>query len=116
MDKKSHRPKPEQIKGQGKERKKAWEELHRTQQAEGLEPLWKAAIPNRKSGYGSVEEEHHARQEALGEQMMVFRSKLPVLLKRLSAIKDPRNPKKIKYHLTVLMLYGILSFVFQMAS
>jgi hypothetical protein len=116
MDKKSHRPKPEQIKGQGKERKKAWEELRRTQQAEGLEPLWKAAIPNRKSGYGSVEEEHHARQEALGEQMMVFRSKLPVLLKRLSAIKDPRNPKKIKYHLTVLMLYGILSFVFQMAS
>ena len=62
MDKKSHRPKPEQIKGQGKERKKAWEELRSTQQAQGLEPLPKAAIPNRKSGYGSVEEERHARQ------------------------------------------------------
>lgn len=84
MDEKSHRPKPEQIQGQGKERKKAWEELRRTQQAEGLKPLPKAAIPNRKSTYGSVEEEHNARQEALSEQMMVFRSKLPVLLKRLA--------------------------------
>jgi len=116
MDKKIHRPMSEQINRQGKDRKKAWEELRKKQQAEGLKPLSKATIPNRKSIYESMEEEHNARQEALGEQMMVFRSKLPVLLKRLSAIKDPRNPKKIKYRLTMLMLYGILSFVFQMAS
>jgi len=116
MDKRSHRPKPEQIKEQGKEREKAWGELRRKQQAEGLQPLSKAAIPNRKSTYESVEEEKHARQDALTEQIRVFRSKLPVLLKRLSAIKDPRNPKKIKYRHTVLMLYGLLGFVFQMAS
>ena len=116
MDKRSPRPKPEAIKEQGKGKKKAWGELRRKQQAEGLEPLWKAAIPNRKSPYETVEEESHARQDAVTEQVRVFRSKLPVLLKRLSAIKDPRNPKKIKYHHTVLMLYGLLSFVFQMAS
>jgi len=116
MDKKSHRPKPEEIKARGKGREKAWRELRRKQQAEGLEPLSKAAIPNRKSTYETVEEEHHARQDAVSEQVRVVRSKLPVLLKRLSAIKDPRNPKKIKYRHTVLMLYGLLSFVFQMAS
>lgn len=125
MDKKSHlpvrctqtgRPTPEQIKEQGKERKRAWGQLRRKQQAEGLEPLWKAAIPNRKSGYGSVEEEQEARQEATTEQIRVFRAKLPALLTRLSRIKDPRNPKKIKHKHTLLMIYGILTFVFQMAS
>ena len=104
MDKRSPRPKPEAIKEQGKGKKKAWGELRRKQQAEGLEPLWKAAIPNRKSPYETVEEESHARQDAVTEQVRVFRSKLPVLLKRLSAIKDPRHPKKIKYRITMLML------------
>jgi hypothetical protein len=111
-----HRSKPEEIKEQGKGRKKAWVELRRKQLTEGLEPLPKAAIPNRKSPYETVEEERDARQDAVIEQVRVFRSKLPVLLKRLSAIKDPRNPKKIKYHHTVLMLYGLLSFVFQVSS
>lgn len=116
MDKKVRRLKPEQIKGEGKEKKRAWEELRKKQRAEGLKPHARKAIPNRKSRYESVEEERNARSEILCEQMMVFRSKLPVLLKHLSAIKDPRSPGKIKYQITVLMIYGILSFVFQMAS
>ncbi len=37
-------------------------------------------------------------------------------MNRLSKIKDPRNPKKIKHKLTVLLTYGILCFAFQMAS
>jgi hypothetical protein len=37
-------------------------------------------------------------------------------LKRLGKIRDPRNPKTLRHQLTVLMLYGILTFVFQMAS
>jgi hypothetical protein len=110
------RPGAEEIKGREKGRKKAWRELRRKQHAEGLQPLPKTATPNRRSSYETVEEEQNARQEAVAEQVRVFRSKLPVLLKRLSAIKDPRNPKKIKYRHTVLMLYGILSFVFQLAS
>ena len=39
-----------------------------------------------------------------------------MLLKRLSKIKDPRNPKKIKHKHTLLMIYGILTFVLQMSS
>lgn len=116
MAKSRRRPKPEEIKEEGRRRKKAWAQLRRKQQAAGMEPLPKAAIPNRKSAYETVEEERDARQEAVIEQVRVLRSKLPVLLKRLSSIKDPRNPKKIKYHHTVLMLYGLLIFVFQMGS
>ena len=57
-----------------------------------------------------------ARNEAAAEKMRIFRAQLPVLLKRLSKIKDPRNPKKIKHKLSTLMIYGILTFVFQMSS
>ena len=41
---------------------------------------------------------------------------LPKLLKELSKIPDPRQPKKVKHKLTVVLLYGLLSFVLQMAS
>ncbi len=50
------------------------------------------------------------------EQLKVYRSIFPTLLKRLRKIRDPRNPKTIRHQSTVLMLYGILTFVFQMAS
>ena len=76
----------------------------------------KASIPNRKCVYESMEEEQEARQDATTEQVRVFRSKLPILLKRLSKIDDPRNSKKLKHKLAVVMIYGILTFVFHMAS
>ena len=41
---------------------------------------------------------------------------LPGLLMKLSKIKDPRNPLKIKHRITVLMIYGILLFVYQIGS
>lgn len=63
-----------------------------------------------------MDEERQARQEAVEEQLKVYRSLLPTLLKRLEKIRDPRNPKTIKHKATVLMLYGILMFAFQMAS
>jgi DDE family transposase len=50
------------------------------------------------------------------EQLKVYRTVLPTLLRRLGKIRDPRNPKLLRHKLTVLMLYGILTFVFQMAS
>jgi len=40
----------------------------------------------------------------------------PLLLKQLSKIKDPRNLKKTKHKKTVLLIYGILMFVFNVAS
>jgi len=48
--------------------------------------------------------------------ILIMRQMLPVLLGRLRKIPDPRNPKKTKHQLTVLMLYGILVFVFQYGS
>jgi hypothetical protein len=63
-----------------------------------------------------VAEEEIAHNEATFEQLKVLRAKLPVLLKRFAAIPDPRTPRKTKHKLSVLMLYGILSFVLQMSS
>jgi len=116
MSKMSRRPSREEIKELRKERNKAARQLREKQKAQGLKMPLKSAIPNRKSEYRNVEGEQEARQEATTEQVRVFRAKLPVLLKRLSKIKDPRNPKKIKHQHTVLMIYGILTFIFHMSS
>lgn len=116
MSKVSHRPKREEIKKQRKEKKRAERELRTKQKAEGLKMPFKAAISNRTCRYKTVEEEQKARQYATTEQIRVFRATLPVLLKRLSSIDDPRNPRKIKHRHTLLMIYGILTFVLQMAS
>ena len=48
--------------------------------------------------------------------MLLLRQMLPVLLRRLGKIPDPRNPNKLKHQLTVLMLYGLLVFVLQYGS
>jgi len=54
-------------------------------------------------------QESQARQQAVSEQVRIFRNQLPILLKRLSRIKDPRNAKKTKYQLTLLMIIKIQS-------
>ena len=82
----------------------------------GLEPQRTATPGNRKSNYNSVEEENTARNDAVIELVLIMRQMLPVLLKRFSKIADPRNPNKLKHRLTVLMIYGILVFVFQYSS
>lgn len=97
-------------------RRQAARALRRRQAAEDLLPLPKATIENGKSEWETVEEEKQARQETAEEQLRVYRSVLPRLLKRLAKIPDPRNPLLIRHKLTVLLLYGILMFVFQMAS
>ncbi|HXM21187.1 MAG TPA: transposase family protein [Terriglobales bacterium] len=98
------------------QRRRAQRKLRQRQKAEGLEPFPTATISNGTSEWATIDEEKQARQEAVEEQLRVYRTVLPVLLKRLEKIPDPRNPKTIQHKSTVLMLYGILSFVFQMAS
>ena len=73
-------------------------------------------IANAKSEWTTVDEKKHARQQAVEEQLRVYRSVLPTLLKRFEQIPDPRNPKTIKHKSTVLLLYGILVYAFQMTS
>ena len=64
----------------------------------------------------TLEQEREARQTNSYEHLSVLRAQLPGILTALRKIPDPRNPKKIKHTLTVLMLYGLLMFVFQFAS
>lgn len=96
--------------------RRAVRKLRQRQAAQGLERRSTATISNGTSEWKMVEEERQARQEAVEEQLKVYRSVLPVLLERLAKIQDPRNPKMVKHKSIVLMLYGILAFVFQMAS
>lgn len=73
-------------------------------------------MPNKKSNNQNAEEELLERQESVEECTKVYRELLPVMLNKLSKIKDPRRPDKVKHKITVLMVYGMLSFVFQFAS
>ncbi|MFZ3131408.1 MAG: transposase family protein [Desulfosporosinus sp.] len=76
----------------------------------------KRTIANRKSSFETPEEEESDRQDCVEAALKVYRRTLPILLKRLSKINDPRQPKKIKHGLTVLMIYGILMFIYQQSS
>lgn len=73
-------------------------------------------LPNRKSAYKTVGEEKEAILHTTEDALEVYIQLLPGLLAKLSRIPDPRQPKKIKHQMTVLMIYGILVFVFQVPS
>ncbi|MHB9010392.1 MAG: transposase family protein [Carboxydocellales bacterium] len=76
----------------------------------------KRAIANRKRGYETPEDEKSDRQLSVESALKVYQRTLPILLNRLSKINDPRQPKKLKHSLTVLMIYGMLMFVYQQPS
>jgi hypothetical protein len=105
-----------QRKEEKKARQQARRELREGRAALGLKPLPQVSLGNGKSEWATVEMEQQARQAAVEEQLRVYRSVLPTLLKRLGKIRDPPNPKTLRHKLTVLMLYGILTFVFHLAS
>ena len=116
MSKPSRRPGREAIKEQRKARKKAQRQLRQQRKEQGLNAPEKPSLPNGTCPYQTAEEEQAARVDAVSQQVKVYRALLPVLLKRLSKIPDPRNPHKLRHKLTVLMIYGILCFAFQMSS
>ena len=91
MSKRSRRPSREAIKAQRKQRKKAQQQLRNTQKAAGLIAPPSATISNRKCEYKNEEEERSARLDAVSQQVKAYRWTLPVLLKRLSKIKDPQQ-------------------------
>jgi hypothetical protein len=97
-------------------RRRVARQLRQQLAAQGLQRRPTSTIANATSEWKTVDEERQARQEAVEEHLRIYRSVLPVLLRRFAKIRDPRNPKTSKHKLTVVMLYGILSFVFQMAS
>lgn len=56
------------------------------------------------------------RHKAGAKALKVYKKYIPQILRDLSKIKDPRNPKKVEHQLTMLMLYGMLIFVFHIES
>ena len=73
-------------------------------------------ILNRKCEFATAAEEIEDRYEVAAETLKVYSRYLPGILKDLSEIEDPRNPKKTMHKLSLLMLYGIFIFVFNMSS
>ena len=116
MSKPSRRPNRAAILRKRKEEKRAARQLLKKQRENGFVKRTGTSISNAKSEYKTVDEEKADRIKVVAEQARGINANLPVLLKRLKKIPDPRNPKKIKHKHTVLLLYGILIFVFQMSS
>ena len=100
----------------GREKKRQQQQLRSQQREAGLIPHATSTPSNSTSRFESPAQESDARTEAVSGLILIMRQMLPVLLGRLRKIPDPRNPKKTKHQLTVLMLYGILVFVFQYGS
>ncbi len=116
MSESAKRAGAEEIKCGRKEKKAAERKLREEMAQAGFDTEGRPSKRNGKCPYLDAEEERLARGEIATEQFRLLRSKLPVLLGRLEKIRDPRNPKKIKYAISLLMTYGILIFVFQMSS
>ncbi len=114
MSKASRRPTREARKQHKAKRRAAQGTLQARQVGSGVRQS--ASIANRLCPYQTEAEEQAAREEAVAAQLGVFRRLLPKLLKDLSKIPEPRQPQKLKHKLAVVLLYGLLSFVFQMAS
>ena len=64
----------------------------------------RTAAHNRKCTYTSIEEERACRANLLSDQIRTWRNLMPSIIRRFSKIPDPRNPKKIKHKITVLMI------------
>lgn len=94
-------------------------ELRKRKLAQGLAealPPGSSPYTNSLSAFKTEAEEQRGREDAVAAQLGLLRNELPMLLNRLSKIQDPRNPRKSVHKLTVILLYGLLSFVFQLAS
>jgi hypothetical protein len=116
MSKPSHRPTREARQQHKQKRRNAQRALRLRHAVSGQYQRPPVTVSNRLCPYQTEAEEQAAREEAVAGQLGVFRSLLPKLLKDWGKIPDPRQPKKTKHQLTVVLLYGLLSFVFQMAS
>ena len=74
------------------------------------------SIRNCKCKHEDSQQEMQERHQVGGEALKVYKKILPGVLTDISKIKDPRNPNKIEHTMTMLMLYGIIMFVFHMES
>ena len=71
---------------------------------------------NKKCPDHSVDDEINFRSDIVLEQIQAWRNLIPTFIRQFSKIKDPRNTKSIKHKLTVLILFGLFTFVFCLSS
>jgi hypothetical protein len=116
MSKPCRRPSRAAIKEQRSHQRQQEQALRAQQRRDGLFARTPPPVPNATSTYASLGEEQQAREAAVSGQIRVLRRELPALLERLEQIPNPRHPNKCRHRLTVLLLYGLLMFVFQFAS
>jgi hypothetical protein len=110
------RPTQQEIKARRQKYRAAQKALRRRELEAGLERSTKPATPNRVSPYATKEEEAAERLRVAQKWLDAIRPQLPALLESLSEIEDYRDPKKVEHELTMVLLFGILCFVLQMAS
>ena len=84
-----------------------------TRNPEAIHPR---TLPNRKCPHDTQEAEQQDRQAAWEAQLRVWRSLLPLLMEKFARIKDPRRPGSIRHQVTVLLLFALFLFVFQLSS
>ena len=116
MSKPGRRPTRAAIKDLRSTKKQQEKALNLKLSATGPLPNAPVPLPTRCSTFTTTAEEQAAREEAVSKQMRLLRKELPAMLAQLAAIPDPRDPKKCRHKLTVLLLYGLLMFVFQFSS
>ena len=116
MSKPCRRPSRAELKEQRSHKRQQEKALREQQRRDGLFPRTPPPLPNTTSTCASLAEEQQAREAAVSGQIRILRRELPALLKGLEQIPNPRNPNKCRHQLTVLLLYGLLMFVFQFAS
>ena len=51
-------------------------------------------VANTTSAFKTLEEERQGREEAVDAQLQVFPAMLPIWLKQMSTLDDPRQAKK----------------------
>ena len=91
-------------------------EIHQTIVDNHAEITHRTTAHNRKCTFQSMEEERDFRANLLKEQIHVWKKLLPSLLKKFARIPDPRKPGSITHKKTVLLLYGLVAFVFKISS
>lgn len=94
----------------------AQQQLREKQEENGAKIIPRTKARNYKSPATTLAEEQHAREEMMAEQIKAWRSMLPTLIKKFSRIPDPRRAKSVKHKVVVLMVFGLLAFVFRLSS
>jgi hypothetical protein len=82
----------------------------------GTKIIPRTQAKNCKSPHATVEGEVNHYEDIAAAQIKIWRSLFPSLFKDFSKIKDPRNPNTIKHKITVLLMLGLLQFIFRLPS